>query len=271
MTHSRPLALVTGASSGIGAAFAELLAVNGYDLVVVARRKERLEELAARLGREHGAKVEVLAADLTVEYQRDQVEQRLRASERLELLVNNAGAGRYRRFVELNRQEARAILELEAVTPVLLTHAALSAMVERGRGAVINVASLLAFSGSLPPGQGMPQRATYAGGKSLIATFTRTLAHELEGTGVRVMVCCPGVVATEFHTVQGMDLSHLPRMSPEDVARAALAGLARGETLCVPGLEDPAKLDELVTAERALLTAAARQTEIASRYRSGDR
>lgn len=268
MTPAHPLALVTGASSGIGAAFAERLAADGYDLVVVARRKERLEEIAARLGQEHGVEVKVLAADLTKSDQRQRVEDRLRTSERLALLVNNAGAGRYRPFVELSREDAQAILELEAVTPVLLTHAALSAMVKRGRGAVINVASLLAFSGSLPPGQGMPQRATYAGGKSLIATFTRTLAHELEGTGVRAMVCCPGIVATEFHTVQGMDLSHLPRMSPEDVARAAMAGLAAGETLCVPGLEDLGRLEELVAAERALLAAAARQTEIASRYRS---
>lgn len=267
MTHSRPLALVTGASSGIGAAFAERLAREGYDLAVVARRKQRLEELARRLREGHGVDVEVLAADLTDGGQRLVVEERLRESSRLELLINNAGAGRYRPFVELSREEALAILELEAVTPVLLTHAALEGMVERRRGAVINIASLLAFSGSLPPGQGMPRRASYAGGKSLVATFTRTLAHELEGTGVRAMVCCPGVVATEFHTVQGMDLSHLPRMSAEDVVRAAMAGLAAGESLCVPGLENTGKLEELVAAERALLAAAARQTQIASRYR----
>ena len=266
MGSNRRRALVTGASSGIGAVFAERLAREGYDLVVVARRRERLETLAALLRDEAKVEVEVLAADLTRREERARVERAIASDERLELLVNNAGAGRYRPFVELDPDVAEEILQLEAVTPMRLTRAALPGMVARGRGGVINVASLLAFSGPIPPGQGMPHRACYASGKSFTVTFTQTLAHELSGTGVRVMVCCPGIVATEFHTVQGMDLSRLPRMRAEDVVQAALAGFALGETICVPALEDASALERLIDDEKALL-GAAQKTEIASRYR----
>jgi short-subunit dehydrogenase len=263
---NRPRALVTGASSGIGAVFAERLAKEGHDLIVVARRRERLEELGRRLHAEHGVEVEVLAADLTLREDRARVEQAIARDDRLALLINNAGAGRYGKFIELDPDVAEEILALETLAPVRLTRAALPGMVKRGNGGIICVASLLAFSGSLPPGMGMPNRVCYAGGKSLQVTFAQTLSHELAGTGVKVMVCCPGIVATEFHTVQGMDLSHLPRMTPEQIVQAALAGLGAGETVCIPGLEDRAALDRLIETQRALL-GASQKTEIASRYR----
>lgn len=268
MGANRPRALITGASSGIGAVFAERLAKQGHDLVLVARRRERLEALAARLRSEAQVEVEVLPADLTRREERLKVERALAEDDRLALLVNNAGAGRYRPFLELDPDVAEEILALESLTPVRLTRAALPGMVARGRGGVINIASLLAFSGPIPPGHGMPYRACYAGGKSLVVTFTEALAAELQGKPVRVMVCCPGIVATEFHTVQGMDLSKLPRMSAEDVVQAALAGFARGETVCVPGLEDPSMLERMLDSQKALL-GAAQKIQIASRYREG--
>ena len=267
MGSKRPRALVTGASSGIGAAFAERLAKDGHDLVLVARRRDRLETLAARLGSEAGVEVEVLPADLTSKEDRSRVERAIAADDRLALLVNNAGAGRYQPFLELDPEVAEEIIHLEALTPVRLARAALPGMIARGRGGVINIASLLAFSGSIPPGHGMPHRACYAGGKSIIVTFTQALARELEGKPVRVMVCCPGIVATEFHTVQGMDLSKLQRMSAPDVVQAALAGLALGETVCVPALEDASALERMIDGQKALL-GAAQKTELASRYRA---
>jgi len=261
---SRPLALVTGASAGIGQSFAEQLAASGHDLIVVARRRDRLEALAQRLGAAHQSKVEVLIADLTSEAGIDAVSARA-ADAPLDLLVNNAGIGGYRRFVELDPKVADALVAIHIRAVVQVTRAALPGMVERKQGAVINVASLLAFSGSAT-GNFLPQRAVYAGAKAFMVTFTQVLANELADSGVRVQVCLPGVIKTEFHEVQGMDLSKMPRMSPDDLARAALAGLRLGEIVCVPALEDPAALQRIDEANRAVVEVA-RSTAIAPRYR----
>jgi len=134
-----------------------------------------------------------------------------------------------------------------------LTRAALPGMIERGSGVIVNVASMLAFAASIPP-EPLPSRATYAGAKAYEVAFTRTLAHELEGTGVRLQVLCPGVVRTEFHDVAGMDVSrtNLPRMEPDDVVRASLTALELGEVVCSPGLEDAELLEALAELERTL-------------------
>ncbi|HVV50830.1 MAG TPA: SDR family NAD(P)-dependent oxidoreductase [Polyangia bacterium] len=261
---SRPLALVTGASAGIGQSFARQLAAAGHDLIVVARRRERLEALAGELAAAHQAKVEVLVADLGTETGVGAVAARA-ASAPLELLVNNAGFGGYRRFVELDPKVADGLLSVHVRAVVQVTRAALPGMVERKRGGVINVASLLALSGPVTE-PFFPQRAVYAGAKAFLLTFTQVLANELAGSGVRVQVCLPGVVATEFHEVQGMDLSKAPRMAPDDVARAALAGLRLGEVVCVPGMEDTTPLERMTEAQRAAL-GNARATAPASRYR----
>jgi uncharacterized protein len=261
---SRPLALVTGASAGIGQSFAQELAASGHDLVVVARRRDRLEALAARLGAEHQAKVEVLVADLASPACVDAVAVRAAAGA-FDLVVNNAGFGGYRRFVELDPKVADDLLSIHIRAVVQVTRAALPAMVARKQGGVINIASLLAFSGAVTEAF-FPARAVYAGAKSFLVTFTQILAHELAGTGVRVQVCLPGVVATEFHQLQGRDLGNVPRMGADDVARASLAGLRLGEVLCAPGMEDASPLQKIAEAERAAL-AAARATAPASRYR----
>src|SRR5437660_1368081 len=140
--------------------------------------------------------------------------------------------------------------------------------VRRRAGGVINVASLLAVSGPVPPDP-LPHRATYAGAKAFIVTFTQALAGELTGTGVKVQVVLPGLVATEFHTVLGMDLSARPRMTAADVVTASLAAFARGEVTCVPALEDASLLERLAEVQRSVLKAATTRPALAGRYRSG--
>ena len=261
------IALVTGASSGIGEAFAERLARDGHDVIVTARRADRLEALAGRLHAEQGVRVEAVPADLGKPQDLKMLEER---SADVDLLVNNAGFGGYKPFLELDPDVGEALINVHIMATVRLSHAALPGMVRRGAGAIVNVASMLAFSGSIATGP-LPKRATYAAAKSFVVTFTQLLAGELEGTGVRAMVCCPGVVATEFHTVQGMDFSHMPRMSSEDIVTAAMAGLEAGEVVCLPTVEDVSLFEDVSAAQRALFErpreAGADPTKIASRYR----
>ena len=258
-------ALVTGASAGLGVAYAERLAAKGFDLVLVARRRERLDELAKRLEKAHRIKAEVLLADLTSAKDVAKVEKRLAGDDSLELLVNNAGFGGYKPFVEVEPEVIDDLVQIHVLTVARLTRAALPAMVKRKKGGVINVASLLALSGTLPS-QPLPFRATYAGAKAFITTFTQTLAGELAGTGVRVEVCLPGIVDTEFHTAQGMN--KLPGgMAAPDVVTASLAALERGEVVCVPGLDDPSLVDRLGEAQRAVMSSANRPA-LAARYKS---
>jgi short-subunit dehydrogenase len=266
---SRPVALVTGASAGIGAAFAERLARDGYDLVLVARRRERLDELAARLeSGGTGARAEVLVADLTLPAGIDDACKRLAAAPAVSLLVNNAGFGGYAPFAELAVPVIEALIDVHVRAVTRLTRAALPAMLLAGAGGVINIASLLALSGTLPA-RPLPHRATYAGAKAYMLAFTQALAGELAGTGVRVEVCLPGLVATEFHAVQGWGRLPLPHMSSEDVVTAALAALEQGEVVCVPGLEDPSLLEQIGEAQRAVM-GAGNKPALAARYRPVD-
>ncbi|HLJ59448.1 MAG TPA: SDR family NAD(P)-dependent oxidoreductase [bacterium] len=264
---TRPRALVTGASAGIGEAYAGRLAREGYDLVLVARRRERLEQLAERLHREAHAHAEVLAADLADAGALARVEARVAGDESLALLVNNAGFGGYRPFAQVEPEVIDGLINVHIRAVARLTRAALPGLIRRGTGGVINIASLLAFSGSMPP-RPLPHRATYAGAKAFIVTFTQALGGEIAGTGVRVQVCLPGVVATEFHTVQGMDFSQRPRMTADDVAAASLAAFARGEVTCIPGLDDASLLDRLAELQGAIFGSANKPT-LATRYQPG--
>ncbi len=249
-TTAKPRALVTGASSGIGAAFAEQLAGSGHDLVVVARREHRLRALAERLNAEHGSDVRVEVADLSSPAELRGLVARV-ADFEVDLLVNNAGFGAYKPFVELDPTRAEALISVHILAPTLLSRAALPGMVARKRGGIINVASMLAFSGAVSGGW-LPARATYAAAKSYLVTFTQILAGELSGTGVQVQVLCPGIVATEFHEIQGMDLSRVERASAGDVARASLTALGGGDVICVPTMTDPARLGDLTAAASRL-------------------
>jgi len=257
------LAVVTGASSGIGQAFAERLAGDGWDLLLVARRRERLQALGARLHAAHGVQVRPLAADLG---RADDVERLCGEVDRSapELLVNNAGLAHYAPFAELDPRRAGELVAVNALAPVLLTRAAVPGMLARRRGSVVNVASLLAFSGSadLPH---LPARAVYAATKAFLVTFTEVLASEVRGTGLRVQVVCPGVVRSEFHSRQGMDLSGVPRMEPDRVVDASLADLDRGVVVSIPGSAGPDAYTDLAAAQAALLSAS-RATDLPPRY-----
>ena len=253
-TGARPRALVTGASSGIGAAFAERLARDQYDLIVVARRRKRLEVLAERLREAHHVTVEVMVADLTQPAELHTAEMRIAEDTALELLVNNAGFGGYMPFVALDPDRAEELIRLQVVAVTRLTRAALPGMVARGHGAIINVSSRLAFSGALSSPT-MPKRATYAATKAYINTFTQILHDELAETGVRVQALCPGVVRTEFHERMGLDPARIPAaivMSPEDIVEASLAGLKLGEVICIPALDEPGLLTQIEQGQREL-------------------
>jgi hypothetical protein len=229
-SQSRPRALVTGASAGIGEAFARALAARRHDLTLVARRRDRLEALAKDLFERHGISVHVEAADLTEEGELAALAEQV-AADPPELLVNNAGFGSVGRFAELDVGRELEQIRLNVVALVRLTRAALPGMLARGRGAVVNVSSL---AGEAPG----PYTATYAASKAFVTSFSGSLHEELRGTGVVVQALLPGFTRTEFQEVAGVDPGRVPFfawMRPERVVRASLAALDRGDAVCVPG------------------------------------
>jgi len=256
-----PLALITGASSGIGKAFAERLAGDGYDLIVVGRRRDRLEALAASLP---DVAVQVVAADLSTDDGIDNVSELCR-SQPLTVLVNNAGVAHYMPMADLPADRARELVHVKIVAPTMLTRAALAGMIARGTGTILNVAGMIAFSGPAPASVHQGQRAVYAGTLAHAVAMSQTLHAELAGTGVNVHVVCPGVVATEFHEAQGMDLSSIPRMLATDVVTAALAGIVLGEVVSAPGVEDYSLLEGVFSADLAAFHG--QSPQLATRYR----
>lgn len=258
------LAVVTGASSGIGEAYAERLAADGWDLVVVARRGELLSELAARLNQAHPVTVQAIQADLARSGDVERVGREIGAMP-VDMLVNSAGLAHYMPFADLTPGQAAELVDLNVLAPVLLTRAVLPAMLARSRGTVINVASLLAFSGAVQAAF-FPKGAVYAATKSFLVTFSQALAAEVRHGGVRVQVVCPGVVRSEFYSRQGMDISAVPQMEPGDVVEASLADLSDGVLVSVPGLSDTESLARLNAASRELV-GVARTARLAARYR----
>ena len=224
-------ATVTGASAGLGQAFAERLARDGWDLRIVARNAARLQALAKRLRGEHGIGVQVVRADLTNPAALRALEQRLARDAHLELLVNDAGMGDFGAFAGRDREVEEAEIRLNALAVVRLTHAALRGMLRRGRGAVINVSSTAAF-------QPCPYFAIYGATKAFLNSFSEALHEELRGSGVRVQALCPGLTHTEIFERAGADASGLPSflwMEPEAVVAESLSALERGTVVCVPG------------------------------------
>jgi len=229
-------ALVTGASSGIGQAFAERLAADGHRLILVARRADRLEAMAKSFGERFGPGFEVFPADLNRPEELRAVEDRIASEPTLELVVNNAGFGSAGRFAELDADGEEAEIRLNVLALVRLARAGLPGLIARGRGGVINVSSMAGFAPS-------PYMATYAATKAFVTSFSEGLAGELEGTGVKVQALCPGFTRTEFQDVAGVDTQRLPSFAwqeADDVVAASLAGLARGEVVVVPGLANQA-------------------------------
>lgn len=228
-------AVVTGASAGIGAAFARRLAADGYRLLLIARRRERLEQLAAELSRRHGAHVETLPADLTREADIERAAQAIGELDHVALLVNNAGFGAVGAFAELSAASQIEMIRLHNEAPARLTHAALPAMLARKQGAIINVASTAAF-------YALPGNATYCATKRFLVTFSEALDAELAGTGVTAQALCPGFTRTDFHASEHFQagsrrLPHIPAflwMTPEEVVDCSLRGLGR-DVVCIPG------------------------------------
>jgi len=262
------LAVVTGASSGIGQAYAGRLARDGWDLLIVARRRERLDDLARRLTDEHGVNVRAYPADLSRHEDVDGLATELETLA-VGMLVNNAALAYYKPFEELPPGEAGELVHLNVLAPLLLSRAAIPEMRRRSQGAIINVASLLAFSGTWDNPH-MPRRAVYAASKSFLLTFTQILAGELTGSGIRVQVVCPGMVRSEFHSRQGLDLSSVPRMEPEAIFEPSLSDLERGQTVSLPGVDDETVLERLAAVEAELISAT-RTVEPAGRYQRAPR
>jgi short-subunit dehydrogenase len=222
---SRPVALVTGASAGIGTVFAQRLAADGYDLVLVARDRERLEKLAAELPTD----VEVLAADLTDAADLARVEARCAAG--LDVLVNNAGFGTAGDFAELDVDGEEREIRLNVLALMRLTHAAVGPMVARGSGGILNVSSLAGYQ----PG---PWNATYAATKAFVSSFTQAVHEEVKGKGVTVTLLCPGFTRTEFQERAGLRREGGPAFlwqGPEPVVDTGLRALRRRSAVAVPG------------------------------------
>lgn len=254
--------MITGATSGIGQAFAEELAEQGTDLVIVARTTGRLVDLAEQLGSDHGVAVEVLTADLADDEACRRVMDRLAAgTDPIDILVNNAGFGVNQPFVGGSLDQEEQLLDVLVRAPLRLTHAALPSMVERGRGSVINVSSVA----------GWTSLGTYAAAKSWVTVFTESLGAELSGTGVTATAVCPGMTHTEFHDRAQMNMSALPAWAWLDARRVAREGLAAaraGRTVSVPSKRYSALALAAQYSPRPLLRQAAR---LMPRPRSTDR
>jgi short-subunit dehydrogenase len=241
-------ALITGASSGIGAIYADRLARRGYDLILVARNEDRLNTLADRLGGATGRSVDTLVADLNDKAGLAKVEARLRTDASLTLLVNNAGVGAAAPLLasDVDKMEAMVALNVTALTR--LTYAAAPGFVERGRGTFINISSIVAISPETLNG-------VYGGSKAFVLAFSQSLQHELADKGIRVQAVLPGATATEFWDTAGLPVAHLPQsivMSASNLVDAALAGLDLGEVVTVPSLPEQAEWDAYEAARRTM-------------------
>lgn len=228
--------VITGASSGIGAAFARSLASRGYDLVLVARRQERLTSLGAEAHQKFRVHARVLPADLSDPVDVERVAKAIHEIGDLEILVNNAGFGVPGRFAEVEPEKSMAMIQVHVLATVRLCRAALPGMIARGRGSIINVSSIAGFLAS-------PWNATYSATKAYLNVFSKALQIELKGTGVRVQALCPGLTHTEFHDhPEYRDYkTRLPEflwMRAEDVVRQSLDALQNGGVICIPGFKN---------------------------------
>lgn len=240
-------ALITGATAGIGAAFARRLAADGHDLVLVARDTKRLREQATELHDRHGIEAEVLTADLSTEDGIAAVEARLsQPRQPVDLLVNNAGFGNKGSYLDVSMADELTMVKVHIEAVLRLTSAAASSMRERGRGGVVNVASVAAF---------VP-RGTYGASKAWVVQFTQGAARDLAGSGVRLMALCPGFVRTEFHQRAYMGTDNIPGwlwLDADKLVAAALSDLARGKSLSIPDPRYKALMGAVKLAPRGLL------------------
>jgi short-subunit dehydrogenase len=241
-------AVITGASTGIGAIYAERLAKRGYDLVLVARNGERLQALAGRLEADFGRSVRTLSADLTRDEDLRRVEELLRTDPSITALVNNAGVGGTGPLLGSDIGKMQDMIALNVTALTRLSYAAAPGFVERGQGSFINIASIVAIAPEVLNG-------VYGGSKAYVLAFSQSLQHELGDKGIRVQVVLPGATATDFWQIAGTPVEYLPKeivMRADDMVDAALAGLDKGEFATIPALEDGAKWDAYEAARRAM-------------------
>ncbi|GHC87900.1 oxidoreductase [Pseudorhodoferax aquiterrae] len=262
MAHiHRGTALVTGASSGIGALYAERLAQRGYDLILVARNRQRLNALASAISTRTGRAVEVLQADLNDPQALAQVEAKLREDASITLLVNNAGIGTHTPLLQSDVEQMTRMVELNVTAPMRLAYAAVPGLVARGKGAVINIASIVAIAPETLNG-------VYGGSKAFVLAFSQSLQKELSGTGVHVQAVLPGATATDFWATGGLPVEHLDPgivMRTEDLVDAALLGFERGEQITIPSLHAGEQWDAYEAARQAMAAHLSSNT-VAPRY-----
>lgn len=261
MTNSAGTALVTGASSGIGAIYADRLARRGFDLILVARNGERLSAIADRLSAETGRKVETIAADLGSPSDLRRIEQVLKTDETITTLVNNAGFGGTAPLLDADVDKMQQMVELNVTALMRLTYAAVPGFVKRGGGSIINIASIVAIAPELLNG-------VYGGTKAFVLAFSQSLKHELADRNIRVQAVLPGATATEFWAIAGMPVEHLPSqivMPAEEMVDASLVGFDQGELVTIPALEDAQLQTAYEDARQALMPNLSRSTA-ARRY-----
>ena len=256
-------ALITGASSGIGAVYADRLAKAGYDLILVARNEERLRAAATRLTAETGRTIEILAADLTKPADLARVETLLKTDSSIAMLVNNAGFGAGPGNLGADADRMEAMIDLNVTALMRLTYAAAPGFVARGQGTIINIASIVALYPEVLNG-------VYGGTKAFVLAFSQSLHHELAGKGVRIQAVLPGATATDFWEVAGVPVEHLPKewvMRSDHMVDAALAGLAQGELVTIPALPDQGDWNAYEAARQTLIPNLSR-SEPAARYQA---
>jgi short-subunit dehydrogenase len=227
-------ALITGASTGIGAIYADRLAKRGFDLVLVARNEERLQKVAQRVRESSGRNVTILKADLNQKADLGRIERVLREDTEITLLVNNAGFGAVTPLLQSNVEKMDEMISVNVSALTRLTYAAVPGFVARGKGALINIASIVAIGPEILNG-------VYGASKAYVLALTQSLQHELAGKGVRVQAVLPGATATEFWDVAGLPHSNLSKgsvMTAEDMVDASLAGFDQGEVVTIPPLQD---------------------------------
>jgi uncharacterized protein len=260
-TQNKGTALITGASSGIGAVYADRLARRGYDLIIVARNRSRLDALAIRLTNQSNRSVEVLAADLNNKADLSRVEDALKQDSSITVLVNNAGIGTFAPLLDSNANKMEEMISLNITALTRLTYAAAPGFVARGTGTIINISSIVGIAPEILNG-------VYGGTKAYVLAFSLSLQHELAPKGIRIQAVLPGAIATEFWDVGGMPVSHLPPetvMTSENLVDAALAGLDQSELITIPALADKGEWDRYEAARRDMSTRLSRK-EPAARY-----
>jgi short-subunit dehydrogenase len=262
-TQSKGTALVTGASSGIGAIYAHRLARRGYDLILVARSGDRLSVLASQLATETGRRVETVAADLTDKSGVGRVETILKSDKSITLLVNNAGFGGTAPLLDSDVDRMQQMILINVVALTRLTYAAVRSFAERGGGAVINIASIVAIAPEILNG-------VYGGTKAYVLAFSQSLRHELADKNIRIQAVLPGATATEFWGIAGTPIEHLPGeivMPADAMVDAALAGFDAGEFVTIPALSDIGQWDAYEDARQALMPNLSR-SQPAGRYKA---